>query len=463
MAIDLLADAPSKGVDLLADQPQAAAPVANQPSFSDLSKADQAKAMDLVRQQAAAQYPNVPNWVRNMMIAITPKDASPNLQKAADIAQANTNFIPVTAGGLIQGFSLPFRGAASFLPGKAAQAFANAPDYTSYFPAPQDTSEQLIQGGAELVGSLGPIGKLFGALKGASAAARVPQALQNTAALTGTGAIATPGDVTDKTMGTIGALAAGGAGKIAATAAGKIPTFLRSLMNPTTPQDIVDTVQNAHDTLSNTANELYGYVKNEINNRGISIPVKPEYIQEATDVLPKTRASQKLIQAATTGDYNAVHDLQSQLYKKGTSGLASDDIAIQNQGDEILDLRNKINDDLNSHLMQTGNSDIAHVLDQGKDIYKQLMDTYFNKNLPSSVSKLVHPDIRLVPDNPEDLMSQNSKPMSEFLAAHPGLSKQVQDVQDKKAAMKALSKVVTTGAKVGGVSYLGKSLFDFLK
>jgi hypothetical protein len=435
-------------------------------SFYDLSKEDQKKAMDLARQQISKQYPNMPDWLRDMMLTITPKDKNPRLQQMANEAQADTNGIPVVAGGLMQGFATPFQGIASMIPGKTAENFSNQ-DFTDYLPKPQNDTERAMQTAAELIGGFGPVGKLFGMLKGGTQLAKVPKALQNATALAGTGAIATPGDVVNKALGAAGALTLGGAGKVASQAgravATKIPAFLRGLTNESTPQSIAEAVQKPHDILSNTAEQLYDYVRGAIKKRNLSIPVKPEYISKAEEVLPKTRASKKLIDDARSGDYDAVHDLQSQLYKKGTAGIASDDIAMQNQGDEILDLRNQINDDVKSNLMQTGHVDIAHVLDQGKSVYKKLMGTYFNKNLPKAIGKMVQSDLRLVPDNPEKIFQQDSVPMKRFLKGHPEVAKHVQGVSEKQAAKKALSKIFTNTAKVGGVGFVGKNLFDLFK
>lgn len=465
MAIDLLADTP-ESVDLLADEPTVKTGISKNQSFYDLSKEDQEKAMDLARQQISQQYPNMPNWLRDMMLSITPKDKSPRLQKIANEAQADTNGIPVVAGGLMQGFATPFQGIASMIPGKVAQDFANQ-DFTDYLPKPQNGDESDLQTGAKVIGSLGPLGKMFGLLKSGAKLASIPKALQNASALAGTGAIATPGDAGDKALGAAGGVALGAAGKTASQvgkAVGtKIPAFLRGLTNESTPESLVQAVQKPHDILSNTAEQLYDYVRGAIKKRNLSIPVKPEYISKAEEVLPKTRASKKLIDDAQSGDYDAVHDLQSQLYKKGTSGLASDDIAMQNQGDEILDLRGKINDDLKNHLMQTGHVDIAHVLEQGKGVYKKLMDTYFNRNLPKGVGKMVQSDLRLVPENPEKIFQQDSVPMRKFLKAHPEAERHVQGITEKEAAKKALSNIFGNTAKVGGIGYVGKTLFDLLK
>jgi hypothetical protein len=464
MAINLLADEP-RGINLLADEPVSYHTAKNQ-SFYDLSKDDQKKAMELARQQISAQYPNMPNWLRDMMLKITPKDESPRLRNAAELAEANTNAIGVTAGGLLQGIATPFQGAASMIPGQTAKDFANE-DFTRFTAQPQDGDESNLQTGAEVVGSLGPLGKLFGALKGGAAAARVPKFLQNAAALAGTGAIATPGDEGDKALGAAGALTLGGAGKLVGqvgSAVGtKLPAFLRGLTNESTPQALVDAVQKPHDVLSNTADQLYGYVRDAIKKRGISIPVKSEYLDQVEQTLSKTDANKKLIDAAKNGEYDAVHDLQSHLYKKGTKGMASDDLGVEKQGEEIMELRKKINDDVKDNLIQSGDLDIAHVLQQGRNVHRQLMDTYFNKNLPKGIGKLVQSDLRLIPEEPENLFSQNSKPMTKFLRQHSEAAKHVQGIKEKETAKKALANIFGTTAKVGGIGYVGKSLFDLLK
>lgn len=469
MAIDLLADTP-EGIDLLADEPTIKTAAANNQSFYDLSKEDQAKAMKLAHQQLSAQYPNMPGWLREMILSVTPKDRSPMLEKAGNVAQnvsSAINVAPVAAGGLLEGFSTPFRGIASMLPGETAENFAKAAPYTDYVPAPQNDVEQGLQDVAKLAGSFSPLAKMFGALKAGTQLAGVPKVLQNASALAGTGAIATPGDAGDKGLGAAGALVLGGAGKAAGkigSAIGtKIPELFRGLTNESTPEMLVKSVQRPHDVLSDTADQLYGYVKDAIKRRNVAVPIKPEYIQQAQQMLPKTRATQKLIQDAQTGDYDAVHDLQSHLYKKGTKGLSSDDIANENQGEEILDLRSKINDEVKDHLIKSGHVDIAHVLEQGKAVYKKLMDTYFNKKLPKSIGKLVHSESRLVPKKPENMFDQNSKPMTEFLQQHPETKQHIQGVKEKQAAKEALGSLLGTTAKIGGVGYVGKSLLDLLK
>ena len=420
------------------------------------------EALELAKQQISTQHPNMPDWLRDAILTMTPKDKSPMLDSAARGFSNVTDYIPAVAGGALQGASIPIRGVASMIPTETTKQFANSPDLTTLFPEAHGTGQKSVQMASEILGAGGLFGKLMQGVKGASALARVPEALQTPLSLGGAGYIATPGEPIDKALGAAGALALGGAGTIAGKAGEKLPAFMRGLTNKSTPEAIVSATQKPHDVLQNTADELYGQVRSAINKRGVKIPVNETYLNQVADILPKTRASAKLIDAARSGDYEAVHDLQSHLYKKGTKGIASDDIALENQGHEIIDLRDKINDDLEQHLLKEGHIDIAHVLKQGKQAYARLMDTYFHKNLPKGIGKMVHQDLRLVPKNPENLFSQNSVPMKRFLEQHPDVAKHAQGIMEKEASMKSLNKILKAGAGTGGLTYLGKSIYDFL-
>jgi hypothetical protein len=460
MAIDLLAEEP---IDLLAEQPEQG----GAQSFYDLGEDDQKKVMEMAKKQIMTQHPNTPEWMVDMMLKVAPKDKSPMLESAAKGIGDVAGYIPAAAGGLLQGASIPIRGVAGLIPTEFTQNLANSQDLRDLFPKAQGTGQKSVQMAAELLGGGGLFGKLMQGIKGGVALAKVPQALQNPLALAGAGAIATPGDATNRVLGAGGALALGGAGnvagKIGKKVEDKLPAFLRGLGSKSTPEALVESVQKPHDTLQSTADELYGQVRQAVKKRGIKIPVKDEHLNQISEILPKTRASKKLIERAKSGDYEAVHDLQSHLYKKGTKGLASDDIALENQGEEILDLRDKINDDLERHLIKEGHIDVAHVLKQGKKTVSKLKSTYFDKLLPKGIGKMVHGETRLIPENPEKLFAQNSVPMKNFLEKHPEAAKHTQGIKEKEAAMKALNKIFLGAGLSGGSLYGGKLLSDLFK
>lgn len=457
MPIDLLAEEP---IDLLAEEPSSA-------NFEDLSPEDQEKALVLARKKISAEHPNMPDWMRDLLLHLTPKNKSPLLESAARGVSDVTDYIPAAAGGLLQGASLPIRGVAGLIPTEFTQNLANSQDLRELFPQPHTGGQKGVQLASELVGGGGLFGKLFGALKNANALARIPGALQAPLALGEAGAIATPGNKADRALGAGSALLLGGAGKgaakIAEKAGDKLTPFLRGLGSKSTPEALVQAVQKPHDLLQGTADTLYSQVRGAIKNRDIKIPVNEEYLNEVAQILPKKRASRQLIEKAKSGDYDAIHDLQSHLYKKGTKGLSSDDIALENQGEEILELRDKINDDLENHLLKEGHLDVAHVLRQGKRAHKQLIDTYYAPHLRKGIGKMVNQETRLVPENPEKLFNQNSVPMKDFLAKHPEAAKHVQGIREKKKAMKDLKKLFLATGVSGGATAGLKSIYDLFK
>jgi hypothetical protein len=464
MGIDLLDDG-AEGIDLLDEQPKAKSSA--MPDFEDLSPEDQSHVMEMAKQGISKQHPNMPDWLRDAILKLTPTQKSPMLESAARGVSNVTDYIPAIAGGALQGASIPIRGAAGLIPSEFTQNLANSPDLRGLLPQAHGTGQKSAQMAAELLGGGGLFGKIMQGLKGGAALAGVPGALQAPLALGGAGAIATPGDKTDRALGAAGALALGGAGKLAGKigqkTGEKLPEFMRGLTSKSTPEALVAAAQKPHDVLQNTADELYGQVRSAIGKRDIKIPVNEDYINQAHEILGKTRANRKLIDAARSGDYEAVHELQSHLWKKGTKGSESQDLALENQGEEILDLRDKINDDLEKHLITEGHADIAHVLKQGKKVFAELKDTYYHKNLPKGIGKLVHPELRKVPKNPENLFDENSVPMKRFLAKHPEVAKHSQGILEKEKALKSLNSIFLKGAGGSAIGLAGKGLYDLFK
>ncbi len=408
MAINLLADTP-KGINLLADEPKV-----NQQSFNDLSTEDKGKSIELARQQISQKYPGMPSWMRDAILNNIPKNESPNLEKAAQGISIVTNYVPAIAGGLAEGAATPIRAIASAIPSVQGLSKRDIPDIRTLLQKPQTGGEQAAQTTAEFVGEFGPIAKLLGV------------------------------------------------GKLAGKAANKVAPFMRGLTNDSTEQKLIEAVQKPYDALSNSADQLYGFVKDEIGKRNVSIPIKEEYLDKAKEILSNTRPNRKLIDAAKSGDYDAVHKVQSHLWQKGTKAAASGDIAKEKEGEEILDLRDMMNEDAYNHLIKTGNIDISHALKQGRDVYHTLKDTYFNKNLPKGIGKLVHPELRLVPKDLRGLFSQNSVPMQKFIEQHPDVATHIKGITEKEEAKKLLNSLMKYGA-AGAAGATGVAGYDFLK
>ncbi len=205
--------------------------------------------MELAHQQIKQQYPDMPDWLREGILKMTPQQQNPMLQSAAKGITDVSNYIPAVAGGLAQGASLPIRGVAGLIPTEFTQRLANSPDLRSFFPKPESEGQHAAQLGGELVGAGGLLGKLFQGAQGLNAAAKVPQALQAPLALAETGYVGTPGDVSDRSLGAGAGVALGGLGKVAGKAVDKVPDVIKGLFNKSTPESIVKAVQKPHDLL----------------------------------------------------------------------------------------------------------------------------------------------------------------------------------------------------------------------
>jgi len=440
------------------------------PETINATEENEEDALTLAKGQIGAQYPNLPVWLRDAILKITPKDESPMLASAARGVTDVTDYIPSLLGGSLQGASIPIRGVAGLIPTEFTQNLSHSPDLTSLFPKAQGFGQETAQLGAELAGGGGLFGKLFQGAKYASQAAKVPKALQNTTALAASGAMGTPGDITDRLLGAGGALALGGAGKVASKVFEKAPKMIKGLFSESTPESLIESVQKPHDVLERSASELYDQVKNAIKKRRITFSKLEKnnpldaLIDQAKEYFPqRTTATRDLFERAKKGDYDAIHNIQSSLYKKGTKQLSGDTLVNENEGEEILDLRKRINDHITNHLIKEGHLDIAHALEQGKKLYYQLQKTYYDKRLPKGIGKLVHPELRIVPENPESLFKQNSVPMKRFLESHPDAAKHIEGLKSKSEAKKALTKLLYKTGGAGVTIAVGKSIYDLIK
>lgn len=191
------------------------------------------------------------------------------------------------------------------------------------------------------------------------------------------------------------------------------------LLKPFITNSISKSIQNYHDSLSNMASQGFQDVSNGVAQRGIqTVPIENDILDQIKDnkYFPNTPKFNSLINDARGGDYNSLRDLQSELWNKGTKGVKSQSIADQNQGEEMLDTRDKINDAISNHLVSTGNDDLNNTLNQSRYGYQKLRDIFYNKNLNPTIRDLVDPDVRLMPEKNAliNALKENSKPMNEL-------------------------------------------------
>lgn len=189
------------------------------------------------------------------------------------------------------------------------------------------------------------------------------------------------------------------------------------LISPATNKIMARNVQTIHDLIDDKASKGFQAVSQGVNERGISqVPLTLPDMRDLhgaikSGYLPNTKQAKKMISDALTGDYNALRDMQSELWKKGTKAASSDSILDENKADEIFDLRNRINNNISNHLVTSGHHDLNALLNESRANYKYLQDTFYNKNLPYQLKKLVHPDIRETPKNLGTLLQKDSIPI----------------------------------------------------
>jgi len=193
-----------------------------------------------------------------------------------------------------------------------------------------------------------------------------------------------------------------------------------NLISPATDKSMAANVQGIHDMIDSNASQGFQAVSKGVNDRGIhQVPLQLSLMRDVSNVikskyLPKTPQANKMINDALTGDYNALRDMQSELWRKGTKAASSDSLLDNNRADEIFDLRDRINNNISHHLVNTGHEDLNSLLNQSRGAYKYLQDTFYNKNLPAPLKRLVNPEIREIPNNLGKVLQKESKPMTAF-------------------------------------------------
>lgn len=197
----------------------------------------------------------------------------------------------------------------------------------------------------------------------------------------------------------------------------EVSGLVKSIVNPTTAKDFAQNIQGVHDAINQDASQGFQQVSQGVNDRGISqVPLDPTLVDDinnaaASGYLPNKKQTIDLLNSAASGDYNSLRGLQSEFWQKGTKAASSDSLIDNNKGDEIFDLRDRINDAISNHLITTGNEDLNDTLQNSMSKYRYLKDTFYNKNLDPGIRKLVNPDIRAVPNNLGTLIQKDSIPM----------------------------------------------------
>lgn len=229
-------------------------------------------------------------------------------------------------------------------------------------------------------------------------------------------------------------------------------SLINQLRGKLTPTSIAKVAQNSHDLMKKNAEKIFSGVSRNASERGIdNIPLDKSVIDEAKDFLPKTRANKKLLDRAETGNYDALRDLQSDLGKRGFKRKSSDLASENDEGEEMLDTREKINEAISNHFRNTGNNDLANELDKGRKLYSNFKDIYYSR---PSLAKMVNEDLRLVPKNVSSIFNENSIPMERFRQAHP-------EIKNSLSQLKTLNNLKKLGISTGTAGGIGGLLYGY--
>lgn len=233
------------------------------------------------------------------------------------------------------------------------------------------------------------------------------------------------------------------------------------------PKEVAQSIQSSHDTLKKEAVNLFDEVGEKANKLGVNIiPRVNELVENVAEYLPKTRAAKSLIDKAITGEYESLRKLQSELFDRGTKKSYSTLSSERDAGEEMLDLRDRINESISKHFKNTGNHELVDLLNAGKKKYYQLKKTYFGKKTPVAIKNLVHEESRKIPKNMMNVLNEESTPMQRIKQHNPIAAKASELSLKKKNAMNDAKNLGIGGGILAGASSLpyiyskAKSLFD---
>lgn len=229
------------------------------------------------------------------------------------------------------------------------------------------------------------------------------------------------------------------------------------------PQDISKSIQSSHDVMKKSAEDIFDKVGTYARQRGADvIPIEKSLVDAVSSYLPNTKAAKNLLSRLASGDFQALRDVQSELFHRGTKASKSLLPSESNKGEEMMDLRDKVNDAISNYFHETGNFDLNKDLDKAKSIYKNLKDTYYGKTVPAAIKKLVHPDTRKMPSNIFKTLDEDSVSMNRIKSQNPIASKALDLNKRKENAIQRLKYLGYGGATTLGLleSYnLFKKLF----
>ncbi|HLX55350.1 MAG TPA: GNAT family N-acetyltransferase, partial [Aquella sp.] len=179
-----------------------------------------------------------------------------------------------------------------------------------------------------------------------------------------------------------------------------------------------------------------------------------DFFNKIKHYFPNTRASADLLAAARTGNFKSLRKLQTDLYTRAKKNLSSGLEADRMKGAEMLEDRNDINQIISNHLKNTGHHDLDLTLNEARDIWKTLQNTYYNENMNNALINMFDKNIRKIPNNLAKILTEESIPMQELLNFHPGLEEKVLGhLKGKNIFKRAAKYAIPSAAAVTGYEY----------
>jgi len=226
--------------------------------------------------------------------------------------------------------------------------------------------------------------------------------------------------------------------------------YLNTLLGSSSIKNTAEAIQKNHDAIMDDAIGGFNDVSQGVAARNVpNVPISANYITRLKKYFPQTEAYKKMINDAKGGNYNALRDLQAGMWEKGTAYKGSDSIAEQNLGDELLEKRDQVNDQIRNHLINTGNPDLAEKLSNSMDKYRNLKEIYYSN---PQISKLVDETTRKVPKNLMSVVQEDSKPMNAFRQANPEVGQNINTMNARNSLINLMKGLGWTGAGATGLA-----------
>lgn len=247
--------------------------------------------------------------------------------------------------------------------------------------------------------------------------------------------------------------------KMVGTVTTKLPGIVKTLLSKVNPRNWVNSVRKGHDLLQEESSGIYDLIKNQVKKKNLNIKVDDDILNYAARHLPDTTKTRSLLKSAREGKYEAIHDLQSSLGDLGSQAKTS--ALTRNAGEEMLDARNLINDAIQNNFIKYGESDLAHLLKKGRNIFRNKMETYYEH---PGIGRMVRPKLRKTPKNITNFFSEESEPMANILKTHPEIKNELELLKEKENIINNIklgAKIgIPTTVGLGGTGYLLRNLLS---